>query len=104
MSKSFAWSKVWDKSVPWYMNFHIKPIKVNGYVFLLLVLFLSWSYAHDVESYKEVYESPCSYCPLVVLENSSFGERFVCNSGGDVLWMMNGSRNSTFDYSVSAIR
>jgi regulatory protein YycI of two-component signal transduction system YycFG len=32
------------------------------FVFILIVLFLSWAYWHDTQAYKEVYENPCQYC------------------------------------------
>lgn len=96
VKKGFSW--LWDRSVPWYMNFHVRPVTINGYVFLFLVLFLSWSYAHDVESYKVVYEDPCSFCGVAdMCGGSVFVDDVV---GGDVFWMKNFSSGSISDCSL----
>lgn len=39
----------------------------KGEIFMLIllitfVLFISWSYSHDIAAYKTVYENPCKYC------------------------------------------
>ncbi len=29
---------------------------------IVMILFLSWTYYHDIESYRDVYSDPCKYC------------------------------------------
>lgn len=77
MKKSFT---LWRKDIPWYMNFHIRPVTINGYAFLILVLFLAWGYAQDIEQYQYLAENPCAYCDVEA----------VCainDYGGDSIWM-----------------
>ncbi len=30
---------------------------------IFMIIFLAWTYQHDVEAYKDVYSDPCGYCP-----------------------------------------
>lgn len=71
------------------MNFHIKPITINGYLFVAFVLFMSWAYAQDVEEYKAVAEDPCSYCVAYgscVDGDDWWKEDGIMNESGFVYW------------------
>ncbi len=68
----------WRRDIPWYKNFHIAPITINGYLFFIGILFLVWAYQHDVAGYQEVYEDPCSYCNL----------EYACSVVGGIGWGM----------------
>lgn len=45
----------WNGKVNW-KNFILGPSTLKHFFIFLLIIFIAWSYSHDVEFYKEFYE------------------------------------------------
>ena len=85
-----GWRERWLPLSPWWRNFGFSDWKI-AFIFFLCV-FGSWAYVHDTAAFREVYEDPCAYCPLV---KGLDGKIPVVVSPGDLLLVSNLSNESS---------
>ena len=65
-------------------NLNIKNLIIGDWLtFMVIVsiLFVAWAYAHDSETYREIYSNPCDY----VMKNIDACLEF--NNTNEVLWI-----------------
>lgn len=85
---------LWRKDIPWYKNFYMQPVIMNGYLVVAFILFMAWAYQADVQEYQDVVENPCAYCNVQALCTMN-------NLGGDLSNRNNFMNESTFVYSLN---
>ena len=64
----------WDGKINW-KNFILGKDFLKSFIFFIIIVFLAWSYFHDVKVYKDFYEEvisdPILFCTNISLINTN---------------------------------
>ncbi len=76
-----VWPAQWNGKINW-KHLLIGGNFWKGFIFFLIIIFLAWSYSHDVAGYKDYYEHRFEFCeqvqelkatPLCTIEKEAWG-------------------------------
>ena len=58
LKSNFRWDAFKPENIIWKNIFKMDLLAL---AFIGIVLFMTWSYSHDIGEYKQIYEEPCEF-------------------------------------------
>lgn len=71
----------WEGKINW-KNFLLGQSPLKNFIWFAIILFLAWSYFHDIDSYQEFYvevnSNPAEFCSNVnLVDLNAYGENTI---------------------------